>query len=120
MAGDVEEDAAADHPGPRMLDAEHVHAAAVDAARVVAVVHLVVEEDVAERVPVRRGLHRHVDGVVGEAQLVGLVEAAGDGVGAGREHGVDRVPAPAEEAALRTLLVQRDAHGEDLALAHEL
>ena len=34
-------------------------------ARVVAVVHLLLVEDVAERIPVGRALHRHVDGIVG-------------------------------------------------------
>src|SRR5213079_123264 len=40
-------------------------------------------------------------------------------VGAGREHGVDRIPAPAEQAVLRAVAVERDAEREHLASADE-
>lgn len=70
----------------------------------------------------RRGLHRHVQRVVGIAQglaAAGGVEAPGHRVGAGGQHGVDRVPAPAEQAVLRAGAVERDAHGEHRAAADQ-
>ena len=102
-----------------MLDAELAEAVAIDLARVEAVVHLVFVEDVAQRVPVGRGLHRHVDGVVGVAQLQHLVVVPGDRIGASRQHGVDRIPAAAEQAGLRATAVERDAEREDLAGADQ-
>jgi hypothetical protein len=115
----VEQDAAADHLAPGMLDAELAEAVAIDLTRVEAVVHLVFVEDAAERVPVGRGLHRHVDGIVGVAQLQHLVVAPGDRIGAGRQHGVDRIPAAAEQAGLRAATIERDAEREDLAGADQ-
>ena len=60
MARDVEQHAAPDHLVPRMLDAEHREAARVDQLGVVAVIGLVLVEDVAERVPMRSALHAHI------------------------------------------------------------
>ena len=65
-----------------------------------------------------RRLDGHVQRVVGIAQVAAwtLVEPAGDGVGAGGEHGVDRVPAAAEQAALRPAGIERDPEGEHPAV----
>ena len=97
-----------------MLDAEHGEAARVDQLGVVAVIGLVLVEDVAERVPMRRALHAQHQRVVGVTDLVPVL-LAGDGVGAGRQHLVDRVEAAAEQAVLRAGLVERDAEREHLA-----
>src|SRR5580704_10331195 len=91
-ARDVEQHAAPVHLVARVLDAEHVQALGIDQLGVVAVIGLVLVEDVAERVPVGRALHAQVQGVVGVAQLVPVVPA-GDRVGSGREHLVDRIEA---------------------------
>ena len=115
----VEQHAAPDHLVPGVLDAELAEAVAIDFARVEAVVHFFFVEDVAERVPVRGSLHRHVDGVVGVADARHLVVAAGDGIRAGGEHGVDRIPAAAEQAGLRALPVERNAEREHLAGADQ-
>ena len=119
MAGDVEQHAAPDHLADRVLDAALVGAAAVDQAGVVAVPHLLAEEDVGQRVPLGGALGRQMERVVGVAQARRLVVLAGDRVGAGREHGVDRVPAAAPQARLRPLLVEREAEREDLAAPHQ-
>ena len=79
---------------------------------VMPVVHLVVIEDVPERIPVRRRLDRHVERIVGVEQA-GL--PPGQRIGAGGEHGMDGVPALAEQAALRSASAQWDAEGKDLA-----
>ena len=102
-----------------MLDAEHVEAARVDQLGVVAVVGLVLVEDVAERVPVRGALHAQHQRVVGVADLVPVL-LAGDGVGAGGEHLVDRVEAAAEQAGLRAGAVERNAEREHLAGADQV
>ena len=62
----------------------------------------------------RRALHAQHQGVVGVAQLVPVL-LAGERVGAGGEHLVDRIEAPAEQAALRTGAVERNAERERLA-----
>src|SRR5258708_116320 len=77
VAGDIEEPAAPHHLAPGVLDAELAQAVAVDLARIEAVVHLLLIEDVAERIPMGRALHRHVDGVVGVADVGHHVLAAG-------------------------------------------
>jgi len=69
----------------------------------------------AERIPVRGALHRHVDGVVGITDARNLVIAPGGGVGAGRQHGMDRIPAAAEQTGLRAAAVERNAERENLA-----
>ncbi len=88
--------------------------ARVDELGVVAVIGLVLVEDVAERIPVRGALHAKVQRVVGVADLVPVL-LAGDGVGAGREHLVDRIEAPAEQSGLRAFAVERNAEREHLA-----
>ena len=117
-AGDVEEHAAAGHLALGMLDAEHVEAARVDQLGVMAVIGLVLVEDVAERVPMGGALNAQIERVVGVADLVPVL-LAGDGVGAGGEHLVDRVEAPAEQAGLRAVAVERDAEREHLAGADQ-
>ena len=59
-----------------------------------------------------------IERVVGVADLVPVLPA-GDGVGAGREHLVDRIEAPAEQAGLRAVAVERDAEREHLAGADQ-
>ena len=59
-------------------------------------------------------LHRHVDGIVGVTDAGHLVLAACDSVGAGGEHGVDRIPASAEQAGLRAVAVERNTEREHL------
>ncbi len=74
----------------------------------------------AERVPLRRGLTRHVDRVVSVAQIGRRnVLVAGRSVRAGRQHGVDRIPAAAEQARLDRLL-QGQTKREHLALLDQL
>ena len=92
--------------------------ARVDQLGVVAVIGLVLVEHVAERVPVRGALHAQHQRVVGVADLVPVL-LAGDGVGAGRQHLVDRVEAAAEQAGLRPGLVERNAEREHLAGADQ-
>ena len=90
----------------------------VDQLGVVAVVGLVLVEDVAERVPVGGALHAQHQRVVGVADLVPVLPA-GDGVGAGRQHLVDRIEAAAEQAGLRAVAVERNAEREHLAGADQ-
>ena len=117
-ARDVEQHAAPDHLALGILDAEHGKAARVDQLGVVAVIGLVLVEDVAERVPMRGALHAQHERVVGVADLVPVL-LAGDGVGAGGQHLVDRVEAAAEQAVLRPGAVERDAEREHLAGADQ-
>ena len=117
-ARDVEQHAAPDHLVLGMLDAEHAEPAGVDQLGVMAVVGLVLIEDVAERVPVGGALHAQHQRVVGVADLVPVL-LAGDGVGAGRKHLVDRIEAAAEQPGLRAFAVERDAEREHLAGADQ-
>src|SRR5579864_5801066 len=117
-ARDVEQHAAADHLVLGMLDAEHVETLGIDQPGVVAVIALVLVEDVAERIPVGGALHAQHQRVVGIADAVPVL-AAGDGVGAGRQHLVDRIEAAAEQAVLRAVGVERNAERENLAGANE-
>ena len=117
-ARDVEQHAAADHLVLRMLDAEHVEALGIDQLGVVAVIGLVLVEDVAERIPMRGALHAQHQRVVGVADLVPVLPL-GDRVGAGRQHLVDRIEAAAEQAVLRPVGVERNAEREDLAGADQ-
>src|SRR5262249_6650857 len=89
-----------------------------DQLGVVAVIGLVLVEDVAERVPVGGALYAQHERVVGVADLVPVLPF-GDGVGAGRKHLVDRVEAAAEEAGLRTGAVERNAERKHLAGADQ-
>ena len=117
-ARDVEQHAAPDHLAFGMLDAEHREPARVDQLGVVAVIGLVLVEDVAERVPMRGALHAQHQRVVGVAKLVPVLPA-GDGVGAGGQHLVDRIEAAAEQAGLRPGAVERNAEREHLAAADQ-
>ena len=116
-AGDVEQHAAAHQLVLGVLDAELAHPIGVDGGGVMPVVHLVVVEDVPQRIPVRGRLDRHVERIVGVEQPA---LPAGQRVGAGGEHGVDRVPALAEQAPLRPALPQRHAEREHLAALDQL
>src|SRR5215472_13245509 len=55
-----------------------------------------------------RPLHAQIQRVVGVADLVPVLPA-GDGIGAGRQHLVDWIEAPSEQAGLRAVAVERDA-----------
>src|SRR5499427_857377 len=115
---DVEQHAAPHHLVLGMLDAQHVQPFGVDELGVVAVVGLVLVEDVPERIPVRSPLHAQVQRVVGVADLVPVL-SAGDGVGAGRQHLMDRIEASSKQARLRAVAVERDAEREHLAGADQ-
>ena len=101
-----------------MLDAEHVEALGIDQLGIMAVIGLVLIEDVAERVPVRRALHAQHQRVVGIADLVPVLPF-GDGVGAGRQHLMDRIEAAAEQPVLRPIGIERNAQRENLAGADQ-
>src|SRR5215471_15554611 len=115
---DVEQHAAPHHLVLGMLDAQHVQPFGVDELGIIAVVGLVFVEDVSERIPVRGPLHAQVQRVVGVADLVPVLPA-GDGVGAGRQHLVDRIEASSEQARLRAVAVERDAERKHLAGADQ-
>src|SRR5262249_45431419 len=117
-AGDVQQHAAAHHLVLGMLDAEDVQALGVDQLGIVAVVGLVLVEDVPERVPMRRALDAQVQRVVRISDLVPVLPA-GDGVGPGREHLMDRVVASSEQAGLRPVAGEGDSECEFLAGADE-
>src|SRR5690606_35594329 len=92
VARNIEQHAAADHLVLGSLDAAFLRAGRGHFAAVVAVPHIVLIEDVTEPVPLRAALQGHGHHVVGGADAA-LVEHAGIGVGAGAQHGVDRVGA---------------------------
>src|SRR5215475_3177955 len=115
---DVEQHAAPHHLVLGMLDAQHVQPFGVDELGVIAVVGLVFVEDVPERIPVRRSLHAQIQRVVGVADLVPVLPA-GDGIGAGRQHLVDWIEAPSEQAGLRAVAVERDAERKHSAGADQ-
>src|SRR5262249_11839097 len=115
---DVEQHASPYHLVLGMLDAQHVQPFGIDELGVVAVVGLVLVEDMPERIPVRRPLNAQVQRVVGVADLVPVLPA-GDGVGAGRQHLVDRIEAPSEQAGLRAIAVEWDAERKHLAGADQ-
>src|SRR5262245_12330270 len=113
-ARDIEEHAAANHFVLGVLDAEDRKATRVDQLGVVAVVGLVLIEDVAEGFPVLGPLHAQGQRVVGLADLV-PVRLARDRISASGEHLMDRIEAPAEQASLRTGAVEGYAKRENLA-----
>src|SRR5215831_12993714 len=115
---DVEQHAAPHHLVLGMLDTQHVKPLGVDELGVIAVVGLVLVEDVPERIPVSGPLHAQVQRVIGVADLVPILPT-GDGVGAGRQHLVDRVEASSEQARLRAVAVERDAERKYLAGADQ-
>jgi hypothetical protein len=100
-AGDVEQHAPADQLVFGVLDAELARAIRVHRASGMPVVHLVMVEDVPKRIPVRGRLDRHVERIVGVEQAA---LPARQRIGAGRQHGVDGVPAFAEQPTLRPAL----------------
>jgi len=67
---------------------------------------------------VRRALHAQHQRVVGVANPVPVLLAS-DGIGAGREHLMDRIESAAEQAGLRAVAVERDAEREHLAGADQ-
>ena len=107
-----------DHLVLGVLDAQHVEPLGIDELGVVAVVGLLLVEDVPERIPVGGALHAQVQRVVGVADLVPVLPA-GHGVGAGREHLMDRIEAAAEQAGLRAVAVERDAERKHFAGADQ-
>ena len=119
----VEEHAAADHLVLGLLDAALRRAERRHLAAVVAVPHVVLVEHVAEAVPLRAALQRHHHHVVGGADAA-LVEHAGIGVGAGAQHGVQRIDAAEHRilglAALRAVVVEVERERDHLALLHQL
>ena len=119
----VEQHAAADHLVLGLLDAALLRAGAGHLAAVVTVPHIVFVEDVAEPVPLRSALQRHGHHVVGGADAA-LVEHAGIGVGAGADHGVDRIGAPHRRifalGALRPGMVEVERKRDHLALLDQL
>jgi hypothetical protein len=119
MAGHVEQHAPADHLVRELLDAVLVRSATVDERGRIAVPHLVAEEHVRQRIPLRGGLSRQIDGVIRVAQPRRHIMLAGHGIGARRQHLVQRVPASAEKATLRPVLIQIETEPEDLALPHQ-
>ncbi len=117
-ARDVEQHAAPDHLVLGILDAEHGKPARVDQLGVVTVIGLVLVEHVAERVPMGGALHAQHQRVVGVTDLVPVL-LAGNRIGAGRQHLVDRIEAAAEQAVLRAFAVERNAEREHLAGADQ-
>src|SRR5262249_60255674 len=97
-----------------MLDSEHVETFGVDQLGVKPVVGLLLVEDVPERIPVGRSLYAQIERVVGIADLVPVL-ASGNGIGAGRQHLMNRIETPAEQPGLRTVAVDRDAERKHLA-----
>ena len=112
---DVEQDAAAgDQPADGLDAGDLVALAGDDVTRAAAVPGVAVVEDVAEAVPLGRGLQRHEDDVVGAADAVREPLVAALGVGAGVEHRVHRVGA-APPALLRAVHVEGLGQGEGRA-----
>jgi hypothetical protein len=101
-----------------MLDAEHRETARIDKLGVITVVGFVLIENMAQSVPVRRALDAQRQRVVGVADLVPVLLAC-DRVGAGGEHLMDRVEAPAEQPGLRTGAIEGNTEREDLAGADQ-
>ena len=119
VPADVEQHAARDDDGCRVLDArDEVALARDDVARAAPVPGHAVVEDVAEPVPLRRALQRHRDDVVGAADAVREALVAALRVDAGVGHGVHRVGAAAP-ALLRAVRVERLRERDHAALAHE-
>src|SRR5262249_8047968 len=92
-ARDVEQNTAAHHLLLRLLDAALLRAGRGHFTAVVAIPHVAFIEDVAEPIPLRAALERHGHHIIGGADTA-LVEHTGIGIGAGADHGMDRVGAP--------------------------
>jgi hypothetical protein len=118
-ATDVQQHAAAGDVRGRGLDAgDLVAVAGDDVAGPATVPGVAVVEDVAEAVPLGGGLQRHEDDVVGAADAVWEALGAALGVGAGVQHRVHRVGAPAP-ALLRAVHVEGLREREAHAAVHE-
>ena len=116
VAGDVEANAARDHLVAHLMDGVLLGAAGGNQGGVVAVPHLVVIENMAEGVPLGAALQRQGHHIVGVADAA-FVLGAGDGVGAGGEHGMDGIKAVAPKPGLRALIVEIEGEGKaDAAL----
>ena len=111
MPGDVEQNTAPDHLVTHLVDGVLLGAAGGDQGGVVAVPHFVVIENMAQRVPLGAALQGQGHHIVGVADAA-FVLGAGDGVGAGGEHGVDGIEAVAPKPGLRALIVEIEAEGE--------
>src|SRR5262252_2184632 len=105
---DIEQYATSDHLVLGMLDAEDRKSARVNQFCVVTVVGLVLIENMTKRVPVRGALYAKGQRVIGVADLVPVL-LTGDGVGPGRQHLMDRIEAPAEQAGLGSRAIERNA-----------
>src|SRR5215211_2189899 len=118
--GEIQQHTAANNPVGGLGDVVLESALAAHQGRLVAVVHLVLEHDVGQGVPLGPRLEREDEQVVGPAQVLVLApievadHRAGDGVVAVPHHQVDGVEA-AEPARLGAGLIQRQAAGDDLA-----
>src|SRR5262249_15162706 len=121
-ARDVEENTTAHHLVLGLLDAALLRAGRGHFTAIVAVPHVAFIEDVAEPVPLRAALERHGHHVVGGADAA-LVEHTGIGIGAGADHGMDRIGAPHRRVialgALRAGVIEVERERDDLAFAHE-
>src|SRR4029077_2073470 len=121
-ARDVEEHAAPHHLVLGLLDAAFLRPGRGHLPAVIAVPHVALIEHVTEPIPLRAALQRHGHHVVGGADAA-LVEHAGISVGAGADHGVDRVGAThggiAALGSLRAGVVEVERERDDLAFAHE-
>src|ERR1700682_4321210 len=101
----IEQHTASDHLVANVLNTQFPGAAGIDKSCVEAVIHLVIEEDVAKGIPLGRCLTGHVDGIVGVAKIGrGLVLVAGLRICSGSEHGMNRIPPAAKQAGLDRLL----------------
>lgn len=112
-AGDVEQHTPGGD-GREVLDAVPPGTAAGDLGSRVAVVHLLITEDVRQRVPLSSALQEQEQTVVRVAPAQAVVLAAGGMVGAGGDHLVHRVD-PAEGAGLRPVGVERQLQREHRA-----
>src|SRR5437870_5546545 len=121
-ARDVEEDAAAHHLVLGLLDAALLRAGRGHFAAVVTVPHVAFVEDVTEPIPLRAALERHGHHVISGPDAA-FVEHTGIGIGAGADHGMDRIGAPHRRiiafGALRASVVEVKRKRDDLAFAHE-
>src|SRR5262249_12026748 len=94
-----------------MLDSQDGKSPRVDQLGVVPVVSLVLVKDMAECIPVRGALNAECQRVVGVANLVPVLLAR-NSIGASRQHLVNRIESPAEQAGLRPGTVERNAKCE--------
>ena len=126
-AGQIEQDAAADHRAARATDVVASRSLAGHVGRWKAVVHPALEKNMCEGVPLRTGLQRHDDQVVGGAQvpvapvlrhpIVAEIRVVVVDVAAVADHQVDGIKtSPVAATDLRAARVVRDRERVDLAL----